>query len=186
MKQCESKRKTTPTTRKPVKYVKSDSKKDKESKPVKAVKPKAVKVVKPKAVKPKAVKVEKPKAIKPVKKAKQAKVVKESKIVKASSKPVNVIKKKVKSIAKREQPIRSHTRGWRMAVPTKGKERKEMLRVCGKKCFLKPVELKYPVCAYGSCEVDCHGLYSAKIRSAQYKDKKVYKRAIKSIREYKC
>jgi len=181
MKQRESKRKTIPTTRKPVKYVKSDSKKDKESKPVKAVKSKAVKVVKPKAVK-----VEKPKAIKPVKKAKQAKVVKESKIVKASSKPVNVIKKKVKSIAKREQPIRSPTRGWRMAVPTKGKERKEMLRVCGKKCFLKPVELKYPVCAYGSCEVDCHGLYSAKIRSAQYKDKKVYKRAIKSIREYKC
>lgn len=62
----------------------------------------------------------------------------------------------------------SPTRGWKKASPKRGSERHKMKRHCGDKCFLLSDAEKYPVCRRGSCDIDCRGVTSAKIRASQY------------------
>lgn len=65
------------------------------------------------------------------------------------------------------------TRGWREASPKRGVERSAMKKKCGSKCFLSPKNNGYPICAVNTCKPDCRGIISAKVRSAQFKDKSV-------------
>ena len=60
------------------------------------------------------------------------------------------------------------TRGWREASPKRGKEREELKKKCGEKCFLLPQQNKFPICRPDSCVPDCRGILSAKIRARQY------------------
>lgn len=69
------------------------------------------------------------------------------------------------------------TRGWRAAAPRIPSERKALMKKCGSQCFLMPSAMKFPICAKSSCKPDCRGLYSAKVRAAQWKYTTVYKRA---------
>ena len=63
----------------------------------------------------------------------------------------------------------SRTRGWREASPKRGKEREALKKKCGDTCFLLPEKNKFPICRPNSCEPDCRGILSAKIRARQYK-----------------
>ena len=71
-------------------------------------------------------------------------------------------------------PASTHSRsrpssGWKEAAPKKGPERREMLARCGRKAFLDPDHLKYPVIAYGkSCKIDPRGVLAADRRADQY------------------
>lgn len=59
-------------------------------------------------------------------------------------------------------------KGWSKLSPNKS-QRREMLDMCGDKCFLLPREKKFPICAKGTCTVNCRGISAAKIRASQYK-----------------
>ena len=45
----------------------------------------------------------------------------------------------------------SRTRGWAALAPQKGSPRKQLMKECGSKCFLKPNTLGYPICP--KCEM---------------------------------
>ena len=66
----------------------------------------------------------------------------------------------------------SRTRGWAAAAPQRGKERQDLFKRCGAKCFLKPGDLGFPVCLplreSKGCNVDCRGITAAKVRAGQY------------------
>jgi hypothetical protein len=73
----------------------------------------------------------------------------------------------------------SRTRGWHDAAPRKGKERHELKKRCGNKCFLKPENEGFPICKKCSavicdCKTDCRGVAAAKIRAHQYKHVEIY------------
>lgn len=70
----------------------------------------------------------------------------------------------------RESPTRgSPTRGWHDDSPKHGEERITLKKKCGNRCFLLPEQNKFPICRPDSCEPDCRGILSAKIRARQYK-----------------
>ena len=84
--------------------------------------------------------------------------------------------------AERNERRGSRTRGWSALAPQRGKERNELMKKCGEKCFLIPKEKKFPVCAATrvkglECKYDCRGIASAKIRAKQYKYPEVAKLA---------
>ena len=56
--------------------------------------------------------------------------------------------------------------GWGKIAP-KGRERTEMKKRCGKKCFLGP-DKSFPVCAKGTCRVSAKGAYAAYIRAREW------------------
>ena len=56
--------------------------------------------------------------------------------------------------------------GWGKISP-KGRERTEMKKRCGKKCFLGP-DKSFPVCAKGTCRVSPKGAYAAYIRAREW------------------
>lgn len=69
----------------------------------------------------------------------------------------------------------SVTRGWAKAAPSRGRARHALKSKCGSKCFLDPVNEKFPICAKltgrkssGSCEIDCRGVKAAYIRARQW------------------
>ena len=73
----------------------------------------------------------------------------------------------------------SATRGWRKEKP--GYHQKTvMLQQCGRKCFLGP-DKKYPICKKNTCKVSTKGVYSAYIRSRQYHNKNVSRKAKKLL-----
>jgi hypothetical protein len=82
------------------------------------------------------------------------------------------------------------TRGWAAAAPRRGKEREALMAKCGEQCFLRPDTQSYPVCAAlrtgQGCKIDCQGVDAARVRSAQYHDKKVLSRAKALQKQYKC
>tara|TARA_Y100000389_G_scaffold64649_2_gene60720 strand:+ start:3093 stop:3500 length:408 start_codon:yes stop_codon:yes gene_type:complete len=51
--------------------------------------------------------------------------------------------------------------GWKFAKPHTPAERKEMLDKYGKRCYLLPEEMKYPVCDKNDGEYDCRGIRSS-------------------------
>ena len=68
-------------------------------------------------------------------------------------------------------------KGWSKIEP-KGKQRTEMYRKCGKKCFLGTIKKygknsdrqhpDFPICAKGTCKVSDKGLWAAYIRAKQW------------------
>lgn len=56
--------------------------------------------------------------------------------------------------------------GWGKLAPNT-KQRRKLLKKCGKKCFLGP-DLSFPICPKKSCKVNKKGLYAAYIRSSQW------------------
>jgi len=63
----------------------------------------------------------------------------------------------------------SATRGWKKQKP--GYHQKTvMLKKCGKKCFLGSKK-SFPICKKNTCKISSKGVYSAYIRSRQYRSK---------------
>lgn len=59
--------------------------------------------------------------------------------------------------------------GWKNEKPGYH-QRTIMLRKCGKKCFLGP-QKSFPICKKNTCIISKKGVYSAYIRSRQYRKK---------------
>jgi hypothetical protein len=70
---------------------------------------------------------------------------------------------------------------WSEEAPRKKAEREKMLAQCGRKCFLLPSKLKFPVCRK-TCEPDCRGARAAYMRAKQHKYEGVAKAAKKRMR----
>lgn len=89
---------------------------------------------------------------------------------------------------KRASHRRSHkVKGWRKRSPHISSERRELLARCGKKAFLQPSKLKFPIVSkYGPCVLDCEGLRVAYARGKQYKHKAVASKAHKIAKTIKC
>ena len=91
----------------------------------------------------------------------------------------------------------ARTRGWAIAAPQKGKERRELYQRCGQSCFLGENQ-SFPICAAlretdtkgrftrNPCRPDCRGITSAKSRARQYKYDRIAKRASRLEGRYKC
>lgn len=74
----------------------------------------------------------------------------------------------------------SATRGWKYQKPSY-RQRNNMLKKCGKKCFLGPKK-SYPICTKNTCKINKKGVYSALIRSSQYHRKNISQRANKLLK----
>ena len=74
----------------------------------------------------------------------------------------------------------SSTRGWKKQKPGYH-QRSVMLKRCGRKCFLGPGK-SYPICTKNTCKVNPKGVYSAFIRSRQYHQNNVSRRANKMLK----
>lgn len=74
----------------------------------------------------------------------------------------------------------SATRGWSKKTPNQ-KERRRMMRTCGRRCFLGP-KLSFPICNKGTCKVNRKGVQSAYNRARQWKHTAVAKRAKRMLR----
>jgi hypothetical protein len=98
--------------------------------------------------------------------------VKSSHKIKRSARKSPKVKRSARN-TKRSVGRGGRTRGWRDISPARGKERTEMLKRCGAKCFLSPKIKGYPICAVNTCKPDCRGIIAAKVRSAQFKEKSV-------------
>jgi hypothetical protein len=61
------------------------------------------------------------------------------------------------------------TKGWSKEQPSTH-ERTQMMRNCGKKCFLGKNK-SFPICKKNTCKISSKGLYSAYIRSRQFSSK---------------
>lgn len=64
---------------------------------------------------------------------------------------------------------KNRTRGWKKEKPDY-RQRTVMLKKCGKKCFLGTKQ-SFPICRKNTCKISSKGLYSAFIRSRQYRSK---------------
>jgi hypothetical protein len=70
---------------------------------------------------------------------------------------------------------RNVTRGWKNEKPGY-KQRTQMMKKCGKKCFLGPNKT-YPICKKNTCKISKKGVYSAYIRARQYHHKTISQKA---------
>lgn len=77
------------------------------------------------------------------------------------------------------------TKGWGKVAPKRGKERNELYKQCGKKCFLKADTLSFPICPLSKCEIDCRGVQAAYIRASQWKYNTI-REGIQHIKKTKC
>ena len=73
-------------------------------------------------------------------------------------------------------------KGWKRQNPKTKKERTQMWKKCGKKCFLG-TKKSYPICTRKTCKINKKGVYSAYIRSRQFKKKNISKKAIKILKK---
>ena len=76
-------------------------------------------------------------------------------------------------------------KGWKKAKPQSVGSRRKMYKKCGSRCFLRPSELKFPICRK-DCKVDCRGLVAAKSRAGEWKYSTVYKKANAMINKSSC
>lgn len=53
------------------------------------------------------------------------------------------------------------------SAPKSQRDRRSFKERCGSKCFLRPQDLKFPICS-SNCEPQCNGLLSAYIRAKQW------------------
>lgn len=91
---------------------------------------------------------------------------------------------------KKDQGRGRPTRGWALDAPKKGRERHQLKKKCGSKCFLLSETEGFPICSkcdnnHCSCEIDCRGLTAAKIRAHQYKYTDLYDN-INQLLKTKC
>lgn len=98
-------------------------------------------------------------------------------------------KKKLSALKKNVGEGRgSRTRGWSVLAPQHGRQRHELKAECGNKCFLDPVNEKFPVCARHDinkkCEISCRGITAAKVRARQYGYEDIYRKAEKLEKKY--
>jgi len=78
------------------------------------------------------------------------------------------------------------TKGWKQQKPSYH-QRTQMLKKCGKKCFLGPNK-SYPICKKNTCKISHQGVYSAYIRSSEYHKKNISqkaKRILKKMHKYR-
>jgi hypothetical protein len=85
----------------------------------------------------------------------------------------------------------SPTRGWRKAAPKLQSQRRELEASCGRKCFLVPDKLGYPICArckknHCSCKPSCAALSAAYNRAKQYKHRKIAAKALAKAKREGC
>jgi len=73
-------------------------------------------------------------------------------------------------------------KGWKLQSPGYH-QRTKMLENCGKKCFLGP-DKSYPICRKNTCKISKKGIYSAYIRSRQYKNNKISRKAKKMLHNF--
>lgn len=69
--------------------------------------------------------------------------------------------------------------------------RRQMLEKCGKKAFLLPNQMKFPIMNPDTCEIDCKLLYAAYVRARQWSGKtpgyrEIANKAKELLRETKC
>lgn len=69
-------------------------------------------------------------------------------------------------------------KGWK--APRTRKQRRRQMKKCGKKCFLEPDNLGYPVCN-SNCNYSRKGLKAAQIRAKQYHNKRIANLATKLL-----
>jgi hypothetical protein len=91
-----------------------------------------------------------------------------------------LLKKLAQQLPKEKEGRGSRTRGWAAASPKKGSDRHMLKEQCGNKCFLKPEDEAFPICARCvngkcDCKVDPRAMISAKVRAGQYKYDEVTK-----------
>lgn len=84
----------------------------------------------------------------------------------------NIVERSPRSRKPISKSPKKGTKGWRSVAPKRGKQRSALKKKCGSKCFLSPKDNKYPICTM-TCKRDCRGIKSAKVRSAQFKNKSV-------------
>lgn len=78
------------------------------------------------------------------------------------------------------------SKGWKKSAPRLLSARRALIANCGAKCFLDPRRLKYPICDKSmDCKIQCAGLLAAAVRSAQFKNRRVQKKARK-MRSRRC
>lgn len=81
------------------------------------------------------------------------------------------------------------SRSWTDDAPRRGRERHALLDKCGRTCFLNPDNEAFPVCSRlgigQDCDLDCRGVYAAKLRARQWGYENVEKQAEK-LRNRKC
>jgi hypothetical protein len=70
------------------------------------------------------------------------------------------------AMGSKPEQSRTYMAGWKAAAPQRGKQRQALQKRCGNKCFLRPVDLGYPICQKCdddtcTCELDCRGLRAA-------------------------
>ena len=68
-------------------------------------------------------------------------------------------------------------KGWHNVAPKTKKARRKMLKKCGKKCFLKPSTLAYPICPKSTCSPSQKGLRAAYARARQFKHQSIARKA---------
>lgn len=73
-------------------------------------------------------------------------------------------------------------RGWSKQQPSR-KERTNMLKQCGRRCFLGPKK-SFPICTRNTCKINRKGLYAAYVRAKQYKHRSISAKARKLIKRY--
>ena len=66
-------------------------------------------------------------------------------------------------------------KGWKAQKPTR-KQRTEMYKKCGSKCFLGSHK-SFPICTKKTCKINKKGVYAAYIRAREYRKRgsKYYK-----------
>jgi len=62
--------------------------------------------------------------------------------------------------------VQRRNRLWESKKPKSIKDRKNLIKKCGKRCFLIHKKLKYPVCSKNKCEINCDGVRSARNNAA--------------------
>jgi hypothetical protein len=79
-------------------------------------------------------------------------------------------------------------RGWGAMSPRGARQRVNLYKRCGKKCFLRPSDLGFPVCARSArhCRANCAGLAAAEYRAGQYGYTNIESKARKIAKNRRC
>jgi len=70
-------------------------------------------------------------------------------------------------------------KGWSKKAPSY-KQRTEMMKKCGRKCFLGPKK-SFPICSKNTCKVNTKGVYAAYVRAREYKKTRIANKALKIL-----
>jgi hypothetical protein len=72
--------------------------------------------------------------------------------------------------------------------PRGARQRVNLYKRCGKKCFLRPSDLGFPVCARSArhCRANCAGLAAAEYRAGQYGYTNIESKARKIAKNRRC